>query len=158
MKKEAAVSILYSSIAIAAGILLFPIHTVFAAEEPSSITGYPQYDAILKQYKEGIEAGWDMQTFSDHNLCYLTAYDSDLNHIGYYVTDLDQNGTEELIIGKSNNKEYLGFFMIYIHSKTTMPFSFKQAENAISFISVIIISYTSSGPAVPSFPAGHIIL
>ena len=92
MKKESVVSILYSSIAIATGILLFPVHTILAAEE-SSITGYSQYDAILKQYKEGIEAGWDMQTFSDHNLCYLTAYDSDLNHIGYYVADLDQNGT-----------------------------------------------------------------
>ena len=109
MKKESVVSILYSSIAIATGILLFPVHTILAAEE-SSITGYSQYDAILKQYKEGIEAGWDMQAFSDHNLCYLTAYDSDLNHIGYYVADLDQSGTEELIIGKANNKEYLGFF------------------------------------------------
>lgn len=109
MKKESVVSILYSSIVIAAGVLLFPVHTIFAAEE-SSITGHPQYDTILNQYKEGIDAGWDMQTFSDHNLCYLAAYDLDLNHIGYYVADLDQNGTEELVIGKANSKEYLGFF------------------------------------------------
>lgn len=110
MRKKPIISILYRSIAIAAGILLFPAQSIFAAEETASITGYPQYDTILQQYKKGIDAGWDMQTFSEHNLCYLTSYDLDLNHIGYYVTDLDQNGTEELLIGKANNKEYLGFF------------------------------------------------
>lgn len=78
--------------------------------EEGTITDYKLYDDLLQEYISGINAGWSMQDFSSHNLCYLIGYGPDLNAVGYYTKDLDQNGISELLIGEISN-EYQG--MIY---------------------------------------------
>lgn len=82
--------------------------------ESISFTGIEPYDEILNGYYEGIIAGWDLQTFKDHGLCYLTGYDPDLDQTGYCLLDIDQNGMEELIVGRNNDEDYEGMvFEIY---------------------------------------------
>lgn len=78
---------------------------VFAADNASS-TGYPEYDEILSKYCEGVSAGWDMQQLQENNLNYLFSYEPDINTLGYCLRDIDNDGTEELFIGKTNDQGY----------------------------------------------------
>ena len=76
---------------------------VYAAGEVSG-TGYSEYDEILSKYYEGVSAGWDMQQLEENGLNYLFSYEPDVNTLGYCVKDIDNDGTEELFIGKMNNQ------------------------------------------------------
>lgn len=81
--------------------------------EEMSITGYREYDDILRRYHEGAEAGWSIQAFSEQGLCYLAGYEPDLTEMGYCLLDIDQDETDELIIGR-NYEGYEGMvFEIY---------------------------------------------
>lgn len=64
-----------------------------------STTGIDAYDDILNRYYKGLTAGWSIQEFNDNGLCYLAGYNPDLDQTGYCLLDIDQNGTEELIVG-----------------------------------------------------------
>lgn len=78
---------------------------VYAADNASA-TGYPEYDEILSKYYEGVSAGWDMQQLQENNLNYLFSYEPDINTLGYCLRDIDNDGTEELFIGKTNDQDY----------------------------------------------------
>ena len=82
---------------------------VYAADNASdnaSATGYPEYDEILSKYYEGVSAGWDMQQLQENNLNYLFYYEPDINTLGYCLRDIDNDGTEELFIGKTDDQDY----------------------------------------------------
>lgn len=91
---------------------------VAAADQSSSrpsITDYPEYDAIIWQYYQGLEAGWTIHEFGENELCYLAGYEAGssylreipgVNSVGYYVTDIDNNGVEELLIGNMDKDGY----------------------------------------------------
>ena len=64
-----------------------------------SITDYPEYDEIIRKYYDGISAHWTMQEFSEKGLDYLACYVENVADFGYYLADVDQNGTEELLLG-----------------------------------------------------------
>lgn len=64
-----------------------------------SITGYPEYDEIIRKYYDGISAHWTMQEYSENGLDYLACYVENVADFGYYLADVDQNGTEELLLG-----------------------------------------------------------
>lgn len=64
-----------------------------------SITGYAGYDEIIRKYYQGIMEGWTGEKYIENGLCYLAKYDAQVSDVGYYITDIDGNGTNELIIG-----------------------------------------------------------
>lgn len=64
-----------------------------------SITGYAGYDEIIRKYYQGLMEGWTGEKYSENGLCYLAKYDAQVSDVGYYITDIDGNGTDELIIG-----------------------------------------------------------
>lgn len=69
------------------------------------ITGYPEYDEIIRQYYEGKISNWSIQDFGEANLCYLAGYE---NELGYCLLDIDEDGTDELMIGPVDM--YMGMF------------------------------------------------
>ncbi len=74
-------------------------------ESSVSLTGYAAYDAIIQNYISGFEAGWGSADFDEYGLCYLAAYLSGADGMGYYLTDLDGDGTEELLVGEKGEKD-----------------------------------------------------
>lgn len=64
-----------------------------------SITGYPEYDEIIRKYYHGASLNWTIQEFSEDGLCYLFGYDPDISKVGYCIMDIDGDGTDELLIG-----------------------------------------------------------
>ncbi|MCD7715109.1 MAG: DUF1311 domain-containing protein [Lachnospiraceae bacterium] len=78
------------------------------AEMDSSITGYTGYDEILQSYIYGFETGWDSSDFDENGLCYLAAYLSGADEMGYYLADLDGDGTEELLVGERPEEDTKG--------------------------------------------------
>ena len=45
-------------------------------------------------------AGWNIGQFQEQNLCYLAGYYvQTFNKLGYFLQDIDNNGTAELFIG-----------------------------------------------------------
>lgn len=69
------------------------------------ITGYPEYDEIIYQYYEGKISNWSIQDFREANLCYLAGYE---NELGYCLMDINEDGTDELLIGSADT--YVGMF------------------------------------------------
>ena len=76
-----------------------------------SITGYPQYDEIIRKYYKAVSLHWSMGDYAGSGLDYLASSVEDTSGIGYYISDLDQNGTEELLIGPIGiGGNYTGMF------------------------------------------------
>lgn len=76
-----------------------------------SITGYPQYDEIIRKYYKAVSLHWSMSDYAGSGLDYLASSVEDTSGIGYYISDLDQNGTEELLIGPIGiGGNYTGMF------------------------------------------------
>lgn len=80
------------------------------AASMASVTGYPEYDKILNKYYSGICLNWNIKKFQKEGLCYLAGYDSGVDKIGYYLRDVDNDGTDELFIGSVDREEYAGMF------------------------------------------------
>ncbi|MCD7813283.1 MAG: DUF1311 domain-containing protein [Lachnospiraceae bacterium] len=78
----------------------------------ASVTGFVQYDEILQLYLTGLNAGWDASGFDENGLCYLTGYLSSAEEFGYFLMDVDGDGTEELLVGQVSEAEdaYQGMF------------------------------------------------
>lgn len=77
----------------------------------SAITGYPEYDEIIRQYYTGMISNWSMGEFSEKNLCYLAGSEmGGADNLGYYLTDIDGDGIEELMIGATGENAYTGMF------------------------------------------------
>lgn len=85
-----------------------------SAEEvqTGSITGYPEYDEIISLYHKGEKLHWSMEEFREHNLCYLAGYEmgGEENRTGYYVTDINGDGIDELMVGFQGDGLYVGMF------------------------------------------------
>lgn len=75
-----------------------------------SITGYPEYDEVIRKYYHGASLNWTIQEFSEDGLCYLFGYTPDINKIGYYVMDIDGDGTDELLIGLCGYEDSMGLY------------------------------------------------
>ena len=76
-----------------------------------SITGDPQYDEIIRKYYKAVSLHWAMSDYAESGLDYLAYSVEDTSGIGYYISDLDQNGTEELLIGPIGiGGNYTGMF------------------------------------------------
>lgn len=76
-----------------------------------SITGYPQYDEIIRKYYKAVSLHCSMGDYAGSGLDYLASSVEDTSGIGYYISDLDQNGTEELLIGPIGiGGNYTGMF------------------------------------------------
>ena len=125
---------------------------VYAADNTSG-TGYPEYDEILSKYYEGVSAGWDMQQLQENNLNYLFSYEPDVNTLGYCVRDIDDDGTEELLIGKTDDQgNYAG--MVYdmytiLDGKLTQVVSSGE-RNCYFLCKDNKIAYEGSGGALSS--------
>ncbi|MCD8395860.1 MAG: DUF1311 domain-containing protein [Lachnospiraceae bacterium] len=77
----------------------------------ASVTGFAQYDEILQLYLTGLNSAWDASEFDENGLCYLAGYLSSTDELGYFLMDLDGDGTEELLIGQVSEEDvYLGMF------------------------------------------------
>lgn len=83
-----------------------------ADDSTSTVTGYILYDEILQKYLTAMDEGWDYDDYMENDLCYLAGYLSSTDEIGYYMTDLDEDGVDELLIGEVNDENlyYVGFF------------------------------------------------
>ena len=104
-KKQILIEILAATMLLATG----SISTVYGADV-KTLADYPQYNEIVRKYYEGALAGWDISQFQEKDLCYLAGYYSDINKLGYCLLDVDNDGTDELFIGTTEDEGYEGMF------------------------------------------------
>ena len=104
-KKQILIEILAATMLLATG----SISTVYGADV-KTLADYPQYNEIIRKYYEGALAGWDISQFQENDLCYLAGYYSDINKLGYCLLDVDNDGTDELFIGTTEDEGYEGMF------------------------------------------------
>ena len=104
-KKQILIEILAATMLLATG----SISTVYGADV-KTLADYPQYNEIVRKYYEGALAGWDISQFQENDLCYLAGYYSDINKLGYCLLDVDNDGTDELFIGTTEDEGYEGMF------------------------------------------------
>ena len=104
-KKQILIGILAATMLLATG----SISTVYGADV-KTLADYPQYNEIIRKYYEGALAGWDISQFQENDLCYLAGYYSDINKLGYCLLDVDNDGTDELFIGTTEDEGYEGMF------------------------------------------------
>ena len=104
-KKQILTGILAATMLLATG----SISTVYGADT-KTLADYPQYKEIVQKYYEGASAGWDISQFQENDLCYLAGYYSDINKLGYCLLDIDNDGTDELFIGTTEDEGYEGMF------------------------------------------------
>lgn len=104
-KKQILTGILAATMLLATG----NISTVYGADV-KTLADYPQYNEIIRKYYEGALAGWDISQFQENDLCYLAGYYSDINKLGYCLLDVDNDGTDELFIGTTEDEGYEGMF------------------------------------------------
>lgn len=84
-----------------------------------SLSTIPEaYAALLDRYAEALSESWDSATLMDANLPYLLAlaYGAEpLENIGYAISDVEGDGSPELLIGSLTGDEYFGkmIFALY---------------------------------------------
>ena len=81
-------------------------------QEPIDTEILNAYRSILDQCINGLDSGWSHQDYYENGLNYMFGYYHSTNDIGYYLKDLDTNGTPELFIGPFNQNEKM-FFSMY---------------------------------------------
>lgn len=86
--------------------------TSIYAASTDTLSDYPEYKEIVQKYYNGASAAWNISQFQENNLCYLAGYYSDINKLGYFLQDVDNNGTDELFIGAidDGSDTYEGMF------------------------------------------------
>lgn len=119
--------------------------------QDSPVTSYPEYDEIIWQYYNGVNANWSMEDYSEKNLCYLAGYETSSSDIGYCTMDIDGDGIEELLIGSVNKDAdpYTGmFFDLYtmIDGQRTLVVSSAE-RNRYYLCEDHTIAYEGSGSA-----------
>lgn len=69
------------------------------------------YRPVLDQYNTALFEQWSMQEYQAAGLCPLFAYFTNPSQVGFWLEDVDYNGTEELLIGEiGDSGEYAGMF------------------------------------------------
>ena len=105
--------------------------SVFAADTGWT-TGYPEYDEILSKYYEGVSSHWNTQGFQENDLDYLFGYDPSINTLGYCLKDIDDDGTPELFVGRTDDQGiYMG--MLYDFYTITDGKLVKVLESLLRF-------------------------
>ena len=106
-KKKLICGLLSASMVLTIGGLT----SVYAADT-ETLADYPEYKEIVQKYYDGASAAWNISQFQENNLCYLAGYYSDINKLGYFLQDIDNNGTAELFIGAIDDgtDSYEGMF------------------------------------------------
>lgn len=84
------------------------------ANVPAS-TAESVYASILEQYLTAVQEQWDQMQLKDAGLNDLCSYYEDASDLGYTYSDIDHNGTEELLIGEvgAYGGEIGAFFDLY---------------------------------------------
>lgn len=80
-------------------------------ENAFDISAYPEYEEIVQKYYDGILSHWTMQEYNENGLAYITYTIENTDDFGYYIVDVDEDGTEELILGAVSKNGYNG--MVY---------------------------------------------
>lgn len=84
-----------------------------------SLSTIPEaYSALLDCYSEAISETWDSAALMDANLPYLLTLvygENPLENIGYAISDVEGDGSPELLIGSLTGDEYFGkmIFALY---------------------------------------------
>lgn len=98
--------------------------TTARAETRETVPG--AYTEILDAYAEAVAEGWDPGRLMDAGMNYLIA-DSSFRDaggaLGYAVTDLDGDGTPELVIGSLTEDDFYGkmIFLLYTLDEEGAP-------------------------------------
>ncbi len=75
-----------------------------SAENPTETTAEAEalYRPILEKYVTAIQAGMTLPDCAEAGISTLVGYLTDLSQLGWWMTDLDGNATQELIISDGN--------------------------------------------------------
>lgn len=117
------------------------------ADSIASITGNTEYDKMIEKYRKGVSEQWSVNEFIENDLCMLPGYGSDVNRVGYCLMDIDDNGTDELIMGSVYEDGTPGvIYDIYAMKEDSGILVARSGEHSMySLCSDHIISYDSFG-------------
>lgn len=89
--------------------------TPVSLEEGSGDALLERYRPVLDQYYTALLEQWSVQEYEAAGLCPLCAYCTTPSQAGYWLEDVDNNGTEELLIGETDASGAYGgmFFQLY---------------------------------------------
>lgn len=92
-------------------------------EQPTTLEAYA---TMIGEYYAALSEGYDAAWMMELGLNYMTAdrfFAEPLEDIGYVVTDLDEDGTEELVIGSLKDDDFYGklIFSLYTLDEKGVP-------------------------------------
>ena len=92
-------------------------------EQPTTLEAYA---TVIGEYYAALSEGYDAARMMEQGLNYMTAdrfFAEPLEDIGYVVTDLDEDGTEELVIGSLKDDDFYGklIFSLYTLDEKGVP-------------------------------------
>lgn len=92
-------------------------------EQPTTLEAYA---TVIGEYYAALSEGYDASQMMELGLNYMTAdrfFAEPLEDIGYMVADLDEDGTEELVIGSLKDDEFYGklIFSLYTLDEKGVP-------------------------------------
>lgn len=92
-------------------------------EQPTILEAYA---TVIGEYYAALSEGYDAAQMMELGLNYMTAdrfFAEPLEDIGYVVTDLDEDGMEELVIGSLKDDEFYGklIFSLYTLDEKGVP-------------------------------------
>lgn len=79
-----------------------PENTVPETTEPPVYALTPSYEMVLSRYHQALAEDWEFIECEDNQISYMVMFLENLDRLGYYLADLDNNGTPELIISDGN--------------------------------------------------------
>ncbi len=75
------------------------------------------YASILSAYAQALQAGWKGAELMENGLNYLAAeFENPAEDVGYLETDLDGNGTPELLIGVLADDPFYGKMILSLYA------------------------------------------
>lgn len=60
------------------------------------------YKEVLNRYRLAIDEKWQFMECENNQISYMIMFHGNLDRLGYYLCDLDENGTAELIVSDGN--------------------------------------------------------
>lgn len=71
-------------------------------------TGYPQYDELLEKIIEVNKTNPTFEGYKSIGVCYTYGYKDGFKRGGFYLIDLDEDGTEEMLLGENGPGAWVG--------------------------------------------------
>lgn len=107
--------------------LIWPADPVLSETEEPDSTPAPQetpavpeaYAAVIGAYCTALSEGWDAARMMEAGLNYMTAdsfFTAPLEEIGFWIADLDGDGTEELAIGSRTEDAFYGKLVFSLYT------------------------------------------